>query len=64
MSGIISAQTTRRQVHAQLNDVFDTLQSSPVGPALTYQMVIGQWVVWAMSLGSNVLATVLIGYKA
>lgn len=28
------------------------------------EMVIGQWVVWAMSLGSNILATVLIGYKA
>lgn len=28
------------------------------------EMVLGQWVVWVMSLGSNILATVLIGYKA
>ena len=28
------------------------------------EMIIGERVVWAMSLGSNILATVLIGYKA
>lgn len=58
VSVIISAQSTRME-----EEIMDDLGPFYADHVLK-EMVVGQWAVWAMSLGSNILATILIGYKA
>lgn len=59
VSAIVSAQTTRMEG----SFVTDHPLSFDGGPIFN-EMVDSQWAVWAMSLGSNILATGLIGFKA
>lgn len=58
VAAVVCTRASPKSGSADVND-----SSYGVGISLD-EMVVGQWVMWGISLASNVIATALIGYKA